>query len=113
MKISGFNIGEKKVFVIAEIGNNHNGSFELAKEMVDAAIDAGADCVKFQMRNMTSVYRKKSLAKEGEDLGELGARTPHQSRLISRKTALPRCKLVAYLLQVRAKEYIVYFLFVV
>lgn len=69
MKISGFNIGEKKVFVIAEIGNNHNGSFELAKEMVDAAIDAGADCVKFQMRNMTSVYRKKSLAKQAEDLG--------------------------------------------
>ena len=37
--------------------------------MIDAAIDAGADCVKFQMRNMTSVYRKKSLAKQGEDLG--------------------------------------------
>ena len=37
--------------------------------MVDAAIEAGADCVKFQMRNMASVYRKKSLAKKGEDLG--------------------------------------------
>jgi len=69
MKISDFNIGEKKVFVIAEIGNNHNGSFELALEMVDAATDAGADCVKFQMRKMSSVYRKKSLAKQGEDLG--------------------------------------------
>lgn len=62
-------LGETKVFVIAEIGNNHNGSFDLALEMVDAAHDAGADCVKFQMRNMSSVYRKKSLAKEGEDLG--------------------------------------------
>ena len=69
MKISNFNVGEKKVFVIAEIGNNHNGSFELALEMVDAAHEAGADCVKFQMRNMSSVYRKKSLAKQGEDLG--------------------------------------------
>ena len=69
MKISNFNVGEKKVFVIAEIGNNHNGSFELALEMVDAAHDAGANCVKFQMRNMSSVYRKKSLAKQGEDLG--------------------------------------------
>ena len=69
MKISNFNVGEKKVFVIAEIGNNHNGSIELALEMVDAAHKAGADCVKFQMRNMSSVYRKKSLAKQGEDLG--------------------------------------------
>ena len=37
--------------------------------MIDAAIDAGADCVKFQMRKMKSVYRKKSLSKTGEDLG--------------------------------------------
>ena len=69
MKISNFKVGEKRVFVIAEIGNNHNGSVELALEMVDAAHEAGADCVKFQMRNMSSVYRKKSLAKQGEDLG--------------------------------------------
>jgi len=69
MKIADFKVGNKKVFVIAEIGNNHNGSFDLALEMIDAAHEAGADCVKFQMRNMSSVYRKKSLAKEGEDLG--------------------------------------------
>ena len=69
MKISDFILGNAEVFIIAEIGNNHNGSYDLALEMVDAAIDAGADCVKFQMRNMTSVYRKKSLDKHGEDLG--------------------------------------------
>jgi len=69
MQISNFNVGGKEVFVIAEIGNNHNGSVELALEMVDAAHKAGANCVKFQMRNMSSVYRKKSLAKQGEDLG--------------------------------------------
>tara|TARA_B110000008_G_scaffold276495_1_gene315881 strand:+ start:3434 stop:5320 length:1887 start_codon:yes stop_codon:yes gene_type:complete len=69
MKISNYNLDENKVFVIAEIGNNHNGSFELALQMIDAAHEAGADCVKFQMRNMSSVYRKKSLAKQGEDLG--------------------------------------------
>lgn len=34
--------------VIAEIGNNHEGDFELAKEMIDAAAEAGADAVKFQ-----------------------------------------------------------------
>lgn len=57
-----------KVFIIAEIGNNHNGSFERAIEMVDLAIDAGADCVKFQMRKLEEVYRKKTLQKEGDDL---------------------------------------------
>ena len=41
MRISDFVLGEDKVFVIAEIGNNHNGNFDLALEMVDAAILAG------------------------------------------------------------------------
>ena len=69
MRIANFDLGGKRVFVIAEIGNNHNGDVQLAFEMIDAAIDSGADCVKFQMRNMESVYRKKSLSKDGEDLG--------------------------------------------
>ena len=66
MKIANFTLGKQSVFVIAEIGNNHNGSVELALKMVDVAHEAGANCVKFQMRNMSSVYRKKSLAKKGD-----------------------------------------------
>jgi len=69
VKIGKFEVGKTNVFVIAEIGNNHNGSLKLALEMVDSAVEAGADCVKFQMRDMASVYRKKSLEKQGEDLG--------------------------------------------
>lgn len=69
MNIDSFVIGEKRIFIIAEIGNNHNGSIAEAFSLVDAAVRAGADCVKFQMRNMKSVYRKKSLEKKGEDLG--------------------------------------------
>lgn len=38
----------KKVFVIAEIGNNHEGDFELAKKMIILAAESGADAVKFQ-----------------------------------------------------------------
>ncbi len=37
-------------FVIAEAGINHNGSVALARQLIDAAADAGADCVKFQKR---------------------------------------------------------------
>ncbi|HVN75934.1 MAG TPA: N-acetylneuraminate synthase family protein [Thermoanaerobaculaceae bacterium] len=41
---------DRAVFVIAEIGINHNGSLETAKEMIDGAVRAGCDAVKFQKR---------------------------------------------------------------
>ena len=69
MKIKNFDIGKGRCFVIAEIGNNHNGDFSRAIKMIDLAIEMGADCVKFQMRHLDKVYREKSLNKSGEDLG--------------------------------------------
>ena len=36
------------IFIIGEIGINHNGDMKLAREMIDAASEQGADCVKFQ-----------------------------------------------------------------
>jgi N-acetylneuraminate synthase len=62
-------IGKGRSYIIAEIGNNHNGSLNRALEMVDLAKEMGADCAKFQMRNLDQVYRKRSLLKNGEDLG--------------------------------------------
>ena len=56
------------IFVVAEIGNNHNGSFERAIALVDAALAAGADCAKFQMRELDVLYREPSLAGGNEDL---------------------------------------------
>lgn len=69
IKIGKFSINSNRTFIIAEIGNNHNGSFERAIEMIDAAQQMGVDCVKFQMRHLDKVYRKRSLKKTGEDLG--------------------------------------------
>lgn len=47
MKIGNKNIDEN-VFIIAEIGNNHEGSYSLAEEMISLAAQSGADAVKFQ-----------------------------------------------------------------
>jgi len=69
IQIDKFKIGAGRTFIIAEIGNNHNGNFERAKLMIDKALEMGADCVKFQMRQIKEVYRSKSLDKSGEDLG--------------------------------------------
>jgi sialic acid synthase SpsE len=67
--IDGHEIGGDRVFVIAEIGNNHNGSIDLAKQLVDAAISSGADCVKFQLRNRGALYRTRADGNVAEDLG--------------------------------------------
>jgi N-acetylneuraminate synthase len=50
------------VFIVAEIGVNHNGSLALAKKLIDGAKEAGADAVKFQMRDMDSLYQNRGKA---------------------------------------------------
>ena len=71
LHIGNFTIGpDTPAFVIAEIGNNHNGSLELAKRLIDEAAAAGADCAKFQMRSMSQLYRNSGDANDvSEDLG--------------------------------------------
>jgi len=49
------------IFIIAEIGINHNGDLGITKELIDVAKEAGADAVKFQKRTIDLVYTKELL----------------------------------------------------
>ena len=49
------------LFLIAEIGINHNGDLSIAKKLIDSAADAGFDAVKFQKRTIEVVYSKELL----------------------------------------------------
>ena len=51
----------KKPYLIAEIGINHNGDIEIAKQLIKNAKDCGFDAVKFQKRTIDIVYDKKTL----------------------------------------------------
>jgi len=54
------------IFIIAEIGINHNGDMEITREMIWGAKYAGADAVKFQKRTVDVVYSKEELDKPRE-----------------------------------------------
>ncbi|MBR2044937.1 MAG: N-acetylneuraminate synthase [Agathobacter sp.] len=70
----------KRVCIIAEAGVNHNGNIDIAKRLVDVAVQAGADYVKFQTFNSEKLaskyaeqaeYQKKNLNKEQSQLDML------------------------------------------
>ena len=55
-------IGENESpFIIAEIGNNHNGNLDTAKKLIESAKKAGADAVKFQVKNIEKSFAKELL----------------------------------------------------
>lgn len=71
LQIGEFLISDQgRAFIIAEVGNNHNGDLGLAKELVDLAVEAKADCVKFQMRDLPTLYSNQGKNAEARyDLG--------------------------------------------
>lgn len=54
-------IGDGKVFIIAEIGQNHQGDLDLAKKMILSAKENGADCVKFQKSCLSEKFTRSAL----------------------------------------------------
>lgn len=66
IKIGNKRIGEgQPVYLIAEIGLNHQGDVKIAKKLIDLAVEAGFDCVKFQKRRLDKVYKKDVLENVG------------------------------------------------
>ena len=49
------------IFIVAEIGINHNGDLEICKKLIDVAKESGCDAVKFQKRDIDLVYSKEFL----------------------------------------------------
>ena len=69
VKIANKIIGDNHpCFVTAEIGINHNGSVAQAKKLIDMAVSAGCDAVKFQKRTVDVVYTQEELAKERQSV---------------------------------------------
>ena len=59
---------QKKIFIIAEIGNNHEGDFDLAKKMIQLASESGADAVKFQTFKAENLVSKEAKTAEYQKL---------------------------------------------
>ena len=51
------------VFIISEIGINHNGDIDVAKKMIKLSKEIGVDAVKFQKRDINLVYSQEQLGK--------------------------------------------------
>jgi len=58
------------VFVVAEVGINHNGDMRVAKELIDLAVETGCDAVKFQKKNLETHYPRESIKTSREILEE-------------------------------------------
>jgi len=59
-------LNQKEIFIIAEIGINHNGDIKIAKKLIDLAVNSGCNAVKFQKRKIDKVYTKEFLSSPRE-----------------------------------------------
>src|SRR5574344_1433170 len=73
----------KKVFIIAEAGVNHNGSIELAKKLIDVAVESGVDAVKFQTFK-TELCISKNAKKADYQVENTGNSTETQFEMVKK-----------------------------
>lgn len=67
INVDGFKIGAgNPCFFIAEIGINHNGDVDIARKLIDVAVEAGCQAVKFQKRTVDIVYSAEELSRQRE-----------------------------------------------
>jgi len=73
INLDGINVGEDyPTYIIAEIGQNHNGEVRLAKKLIDMAVDCGANAVKFQKRDIPSELTKEAFNKPYDNPNSFG-----------------------------------------
>ncbi|XP_013176097.1 PREDICTED: sialic acid synthase-like [Papilio xuthus] len=65
--------GNNSCFIIAEIGQNHQGDIEIAKKLIKAAKEAGADCVKFQKSSLKDKFTKQRLEQPYNNINSWGS----------------------------------------
>jgi N-acetylneuraminate synthase len=79
IKINGRTVGDgEPAYIIAEVGANHNGDMTLAREMIDAAKECGADAVKFQLWGRYTAHTESYVQKLSKTtkLGDVDLATP-------------------------------------
>ena len=83
-----------RVFFIAEIGINHNGDLEIAKQLIDSAVDCGCDAVKFQKRTIEDVYSPEELDVYRESpFGTTNREQKHGLECLRFHSLLDQCKI--------------------
>ena len=82
------------IFIVAEIGINHNGDMSICKELIDIASESGCNAVKFQKRDINKVYTQDFLNSYRESPWGTTQRDPPPSRHRP-KTVTIRCLVVS------------------
>ncbi len=70
----------KRTMIVAEVGINHAGQLDIAKKLIDEAKNSGADAVKFQKRDINSVYTREELDKPRNDGNPYGWKTQREQK---------------------------------
>jgi sialic acid synthase len=88
------------VYVVAEIGQNHQGSLSTARDMIAAAKAAGADCVKFQKSSLCDKFTASALNASYDSENSWGATYGEHKKYLEFDEEQYRGKTISYMLEV-------------